>query len=59
MCRWIMFTQPLQDLFVMHEAMQRSQEDDVERQIANLLELKVSTQNLQLAGGATRLLKLQ
>lgn len=58
-CRWIVFAEALQDLFIVHEAVQRPQEEDVERQVTDLLKLKVSAQTLQLSGRATRPLQLQ
>lgn len=58
-CRWIVFAEALQDLFIVHEAVQRPQEEDVEWQVTDLLKLKVSAQTLQLSGRATRPFQLQ
>lgn len=45
-----MFAQTLQDLLVMNEAVQRPQNEDCERDVANLLQFKVPAETLQLAG---------
>lgn len=45
-----MLAQPLQDLLVVHEPVQRAQEEGVERQVAHLLQLEVSAQVLQPPG---------
>lgn len=44
---WVVLAQALQDLLVVHEPVQRAQEEGVERQVAHLLQLKVSAQVLQ------------
>lgn len=46
----VVLAQPLQDLLVVHEAVQRAQEEGVERQVAHLLQLEVSAQVLQPPG---------
>lgn len=56
---WVVFTQALQDLLVMNEAVQRSQDEDVEGDVADLLQLKVSAQAVHPAGRLARLLQLQ
>lgn len=48
---WVMFAEPLQDEFVVQQAVERSQQEDVEGQVANPLLLKVSTQSLHLPTG--------
>lgn len=55
----VVFAQPLQDLLVVDEAVQRPQDEDVERDVADLLQLKVPAQGLQPAGRPARLLQLQ
>lgn len=47
---WVVLAQPLQDLLVVHEPVQRAQEEGVERQVAHLLQLEVSAQVLQPPG---------
>lgn len=47
---WVVFAQSLQDLLVVHEPVQRAQEEGVERQVAHLLQLEVSAQALQPPG---------
>lgn len=42
--------EPLQDLLVVHEPVQRAQEEGVEWQVAHLLQLEVSAQVLQPPG---------
>lgn len=47
--RWgVVLAEPLQDLLVVHEAVQRPQQEDVERQVAGLLQLKVPAEGLQV-----------
>lgn len=46
-----MLAEPLQDEFVMQQAVKRSQEEDVEGQVANSLLLKLPTQSLHLPTG--------
>lgn len=41
-----MLAQPLQDLLVVHEPVQRAQEEGVEGQVAHLLQLEVSAEML-------------
>lgn len=55
----VVFAKPFQDLLVVAEAVQRPQDEDVERDVADLLQLKVPAQTLQPAGRAARLLQLQ
>lgn len=59
MSRWVMFTQALQDLLVVDEAMQRPQDEDIQRDVADLLQLKLPAQALQAWAGPARLLQLQ
>lgn len=47
---WVVLAQPLQDLLVVHEPVQRAQEEGVERQVAHLLQLEVSAEELQAPG---------
>jgi len=56
---WIMFAQALQDLLVVTEAVQRPQDEDVEGDVADLLQLKVPAESLQPAGRPACLLQLQ
>lgn len=53
-----MFAQALQDLLVVDEAMQRPQDEDIQRDVANLLQLKVPAEALQAGAGPARLLQL-
>ncbi len=46
-----MLAEPLQDEFVVQQAVERPEEEDVEGQVANSLLLKVSTQSLRLPTG--------
>lgn len=46
-----MLAEPLQDEFVVKQAVERSEEEDVEGQVANSLLLKVSTQSFHLPAG--------
>lgn len=55
----VVFAQPLQDLLVVEEAVQGPQDEDVQRDVADLLQLKVPAQTLQPAGRPARLLQLQ
>lgn len=54
--RWVMFAQALQDLLVVDEAMQRPQDEDVQRDVADLLQLKVPDQAFQAGARPARLL---
>lgn len=53
-----MFAQTLQDLLVVNESVQRPQDEDVEGDVANLLQFKLPAQTLQPAGSAAHLLQL-
>lgn len=55
----VVFAQALQDLLVVNEAVQRPQDEDIEGDVADLLQLKVPAETLQLAGRPARLLQLQ
>lgn len=56
----VVLAQPLQDLLVVHEPVQRAQQEGVERQVAHLLQLEVSAQVLQPPGAPdARLQRLQ
>lgn len=46
----VVLAEPLQDLLVVHEPVQRAQEEGVERQVTHLLQLKVSAEMLQPPG---------
>lgn len=46
--------EPLQDEFVVQQAVKRPEEEDVEGQVANSLLLKFSTQSLRLPTGPER-----
>lgn len=48
---WVVLAEPLQYKFVVQQAVEGSEEEDVEGQIANLLLLEVPTQGLHLATG--------
>lgn len=50
MSRWVVFAQALQDLLVVDEAVQRPQNEDIQGDVADLLQLKVPEENLQPAG---------
>lgn len=54
-----MFAQALQDLLVVNEAMQRPQDEDIQRDVADLLQLKVPAEALQAGARPARLLQLQ
>lgn len=54
-----MFAQTLQNMFVVDEAMQRPQDEDIQRDVADLLQLKVPAQALQAGARSARLLQLQ
>lgn len=54
-----MFAQALQDLLVVDEAVQRPQDEDIQGDVADLLQLKVPAQTLQPAGRPARLFQLQ
>lgn len=47
----VVLAEPLQDEFVVQQAVERPEEEDVEGQVANSLLLKVSTQSLHLPAG--------
>lgn len=47
MVRRVVLAQPLQDLLVVHEPVQRAQEEGVKRQVADLLQLEVPAHGLQ------------
>ena len=55
----VVFAQALQDLLVVDEAVQGAQDEDVQGDVADLLQLKVPAETLQPAGGPARLLQLQ
>lgn len=57
--RGVVFAEALQDQLVVHEAVQRAQEEDVEWQVADLLQLKVTAQRLQPPRAPARPLQLQ
>lgn len=48
--RRVVLAEPLQDLLVVHEPVQRAQEEGVEWQVTHLLQLKVSAEMLQPPG---------
>ncbi len=54
-----MFAQALQDLLVVDEAVQRPQNEDIQRDVADLLQLKLPAETLKLAGRPACLLQLQ
>lgn len=56
---WVVFAQALQDLLVVDEAVQRPQNEDIQGDVADLLQLKVPAETLQLARRPARLLDLQ
>lgn len=56
---WVVFAQTLQDLLVVHEAVQRPQDEDVQGDVADLLQLEIPAESLQPAGRPARLLQLQ
>ena len=58
MCGWVVFAEALQDLLVMHEAVQGPEDEHVEGDVAHLLQLKVPDQHLQAPGAPARLLQL-
>lgn len=47
----VVLAQPLQDEFVVQQAVERPEEEDVEGQVANSLLLEVATQSLHLPAG--------
>jgi len=47
----VVLAEPLQDEFVVQQAVERAEEEDVERQVANPLLLKVSAHGLGLPTG--------
>lgn len=55
---WVVFAQALQDLLVVDESMQRPQDEDIQRDVANLLQLKVPAEVLQAGTRPARLLQL-
>lgn len=57
-CR-VVFAQALQDLLVVTEAVQRPQDEDIEGDVAHLLQLKVPAETLQPVGPPGCLLQLQ
>lgn len=48
--RWVVFAQTLQDLLVVHEAVQRPQDEDVQGDVADFLQLEIPAESLQPAG---------
>jgi hypothetical protein len=44
---WVVLAQPLQDMLIVHEPVQRAQEEGVERQVTHLLQLEVSAEMFQ------------
>lgn len=56
---WVVFAQALQNLLVVDEAMQRPQDEDIQRDVANLLQLKVPAEVLQAGARPARLLQLE
>lgn len=54
----VVFAQALQDLLVVKEAMKRPQDEDVERDVADLLQLELPAQTLQPAGRPASLFHL-
>lgn len=48
----MVLAEPLQDLLVVHEPVQRAQQEAVERQVAHLLQLEVPAEVLQPPGAA-------
>lgn len=56
MSGWVMFAQALQDLLVVDEAMQRPQDEDIQRDVADFLQLKVPAEALQAGARPARLL---
>lgn len=60
MARRVVLAEPLQDLLVVHEPVQRAQEEGVEWQVTHLLQLEVSAEMLQPPGALDgRLQRLQ
>ena len=51
MGRRVVLAEPLQDEFVVQQAVQRPEEEDVEGQVADSLLLEVSTHGLRLPAG--------
>lgn len=49
MSRRVVFAQALQDLLVVDEAVQRTQDEDVQGDVADLLQLKIPAETLQPA----------
>lgn len=47
----VVLAEPLQDEFVVQQAVERPEEEDVEGQVANSLLLEVATQSLHLPAG--------
>ena len=58
MSGWVVFAQALQDLLVVNETVQRTQDEAVEGDVADLLQLEVPAEALHLAGRPARLLQL-
>lgn len=48
---WVVLAEPLQDEFIVQQAVEGPEEEHVEGQVANSLLLKVSTESLQLPAG--------
>lgn len=46
MSSWVVFAQTLQDLFVVNEAVQRPQNEDIEGDVADFLQLKIPAETL-------------
>lgn len=51
-----MFAQALQDLLVVYEAVQRPQDEDIQGDVADLLQLKLPAEALQAGAQPARLL---
>lgn len=58
MSSWVVFTQALQDLLVVSEAVQGPQDEDVKGDVTDLLQFKLPAETFQLAGRPARLLQL-
>lgn len=59
MSGWVMLAQALQDLLVVNETVERSQDEDVQWDVAHFLQLEVSAQILHPTGRLARLLQLK
>lgn len=55
--RRVVLAEPFQDLLVVHEPVQRAQEEGVEWQVTHLLQLEVSAEMLQPPGALDRRLQ--